>query len=263
MRVSVPRYHETILSLLKPGNVPSSQAFQPAVLEMERLMGWSLEQRQHILLRSDGGCGTDANINWQLARHYQLLTKGFSGQRAQAYGQTVQAWQELRPGLCVAPVPHPIRYARRTQSFLRRWQDSHAQWKYAIQIHTLLTTSPAAVVQRYDARGAMESEFKDDKSGWHLARRRKHQWCAQEALLLLTDLAHNTLAYLRPWLFTDSPFMAWGPLRVIRDLLAMPGQVRFKGDKLVMVALPQRHPYASDMAHCLTELLAKCDLPAS
>ena len=261
--MSVPRYHETLLSFLMPGNTPSSQAFQPAVLELERQMGWSAEQRRHILLRSDGGCGTDRNINWQLAHGYQMLTKGFSGHRAQAQGQAIQEWQEVRPGLWIAPLLHPIRYARRTRAFLRRWSDAQGRWKYAIQIHTLLTLPDQEVVQRYDGRGAAESEFKDDKRGWHLARRRKHHLLAQEALVLLTDMGHNTLAWLRPWMFADSPFVTWGPLRIIRDLLTMPGQVIFQGDQLLKVALPSHHPYARAMVMCLTELLAKYDPPAS
>ena len=263
--MSVPRYHETLLSFLMPGNTPSSQAFQPAVRALEQQMGWSREQRQHIILRSDGdgGCGTDANINWQLARGYQMITKGFSGPRARSQGEAARSWHEVRPGLWIAELPHPIRYARRTRAFLRRWWDAKKEWQYAIQIHTLLTLNDLAAIQFYDQRGAAEGEFRDDKSGWHVARRRKQRLRAQEALVLLNDLGHNTLAWLRPWLFGQSPFAAWGPMRIIRDLLNMPGQVILQGDKLHKVALSKQHPYASAMAVCLTELLAKSAPPAS
>jgi hypothetical protein len=263
VRVSVPRYHETLLSFLMPGNTPSSQAFQPAVLALEQQMGWSKEQRRHIVLRSDGGCGTDANINWQLWRGYQMITKGFSGARAKAQGEAAQAWHEVRPGLWIAEVAHPMRYTRRTRAFLRRWGDAKQEWKYAIQIHTLLTLNDLAAIQCYDRRGAAEGEFRDDKSAWHVAQRRKQRLVAQEALVLLNDLGHNTLAWLRPWLFGQSPFATWGPMRIIRDLLNMPGEVILKGDDLHKVALSTRHPYAPALAVCLTELLGKSVPPAA
>jgi hypothetical protein len=51
------------------------------------------------------------------------------------------------------------------------------------------------VIAYYDARGACETEIQADKGGLLLSRRRKKVLAAQETLVLLTDLAHNLLAW--------------------------------------------------------------------
>ena len=46
-------------------------------------------------------------------------------------------------------------------------------------------------MDRYNQRGGAEIEqFRADKSGLHLSARRKRDFSAQKALILLTDLAH-------------------------------------------------------------------------
>ena len=49
----------------------------------------------------------------------------------------------------------------------------------------------------YDERARIETEIKADKGGLLLPKRRKKQFEVQEALILLTDLAHNILAWSR------------------------------------------------------------------
>ncbi len=191
------------------------------------------------------------------------MTKGFSGKRAVSQGQRIQTWSDVRPGLWVAAVLQPHRYGRRTTQLVRRWADEQGHFRYAIQTHSLASLSMLEAVQAYDERGAMEGEFQGDKQGLHLARRRKRHLPAQEALVLLTDLAHNTVAWLEPWIFADSPFAKWGPTRIIRDLFTIPGDLVFKRGKLVKVALSRRHPYAPAMVICLTKLLRKFGTPVS
>jgi hypothetical protein len=263
VRVSTPGYHETLLSLVMPGNTHSCTAFKPAILELERLMTHLPAQRQHVVLRSDGGFGTDSNINWQLWRGYQILTKGYSGKRAKAQGCSICEWQTVRKSVWVGEAVKPIRYARRTCSLIRRWTDEKGRFQYATLIHSLLSLTPLEAVRAYDGRGAMEGEIKADKSGLHLERRRKRRLHAQEALVLLTDLAHNTLSWLQPWMFAGSPFANWGPIRIIRDLFAIPGEVVIKGGQLIKVRLSRAHPYASEMAVCLAKMLEKFDPPVS
>jgi DDE family transposase len=117
--------------------------------------------------------------------------------------------------------------------------------------------STQEAVQRYDGRGALEGELHSDKGSLPLARRRQRRRLAQEALILLTDLAPNNIAWLRPWIFADSPFAEWGPRRIIRDLFAIPGDVVIKDGQLVKVRLSRAHPYAAAMAGCLAKLLEK------
>ena len=144
-------------------------------------------------------------------------------------------------------------------SCLLRWLDTKRKFAYA----TLLTTLPYPVFSQwdlYDGRGAAEVEIRSDKSGLKLHRRRKHSLNAQEAWIVLTDVAHDLLAWLGPWMLAGSAFEAFGPKRLVYDLLNIPGQLFFKEDRLVKVALWKTHPYADDMRLCLHNLLKTFDL---
>src|SRR6266849_463461 len=66
-------------------------------------------------------------------------------------------------------------------------------------IWSLLDRDLIQINQLYDDRASMENEIKADKAGLLLPRRRKKQLNAQEAFVLLTDLAHNILAWTRPF----------------------------------------------------------------
>ena len=75
-------------------------------------------------------------------------------------------------------------------------------------------------------------------------------------LILLTDLAHNLLAWTMHWMFLTGPFAHFGPLRLTQDVLALPGRLRFEQDRLVEVHLNKRHPYAAEVAEALHRLLS-------
>ena len=109
----------------------------------------------------------------------------------------------------------------------------------------------------YDARGAAEVEqFCNDKSRLSLAMRRKQALLAQHALVLLTDLAHNLLADFQRQVLVDTPMRNWGPKRIVRDLLQMPGQLLFDGPQLKSIFLSAAHPYADCMVEHLPKLFS-------
>jgi hypothetical protein len=257
VRVSAPAYHETLLSVLYPGSQHGTATFKPSVRATQSMLELSREQRRQTVLRVDAGLGTDANINWALTHDYQVLAKGYNGKRADAFAQRIPAaaWHALRADRWVAIVPHPPRYARRTQTLLLRWQTQKGM-QYATLVHSLLDQDWQTIPALYDGRGAAEVEIKMDKAGLLLPKRRKKSLAAQEALILLTDIAHNTLAWTQEWMFTESRFAVVGPFALVNDVLPIPGEVVLKGGKLHMVALRESHPYAAEMAVCLTKLLA-------
>ena len=109
----------------------------------------------------------------------------------------------------------------------------------------------------YNRRGGAEVEqFRNDKSGLSLAARRKRRLFAQQALVLLTDLAHNLLADFHHRALISSPFEAFGPKRIVRDLLAIPGQAVFDGSQLKRIDLLHSHPYAEQLLICLERCCA-------
>ncbi len=256
-RVSAPAYHETLLSLLYPGSTSGLKTFKSTMRATQALLNLTREQRRQTVLRTDAGLGTDENINWALSHDYQVLMKGYNGKRAQAFARRLpaSAWHDLRADRAVAIVPTAPRYARRTQTLLLRWTNQSPPPHYATLIHSLLDQDWRTIPDLFDGRGAMESEVKADKSGLLLPKRRKKRLAAQEALLLLTDLAHNLLAWSHVWMFRESRFRDSGPQALVNDILCIPGQVFFKGGRLHMVALRETHPYAAEMVICLTKLL--------
>ena len=257
--MTVEPYGECLGSLVFPGAQMGKDCLQPLVLMTEQVLALPDARRPRLLWRLDGGFGTDATINWLLPRDYRLIIKGYSNRRAQkVVGQVPDAdWVDVGPNKWAAPVPNAVRYARRTQTLALDWLTGTGQEKCALLIHQLFNRSPAEVVQFYNARGGMETEIREDKTGLQLVKRRKHAWAAQVGWVILTDLAHNLLKWTGDWMWHGSEFEGYGALRIVKDLLTVPGRVQFggrKGDRLEKVALQRDHPYALEMQLCLQRL---------
>ena len=93
--MSAPQYHESLVSLVYPGNQTSQACLRPTVTAVERVLGLTPAQRRRTVLRLDGGFGTDENFNWALWHGYHVLGKGYSGKRAKAWAQVVPQWEEV------------------------------------------------------------------------------------------------------------------------------------------------------------------------
>lgn len=143
--------------------------------------------------------------------------------------------------------------------FIIRWE-SQLGLRYGILLSTL-GLDPEATLRLYDQRGAVEVEIKTDKQGLKATKRRKHHWQSQEALILLTDLAHNLLAWFHHWVLENGAFDAFGTKRIISDLLSIPGRITEMGQTITMVSLWQLHPYASKMRLVLENLLNRFEYP--
>jgi hypothetical protein len=55
-------------------------------------------------------------------------------------------------------------------------------------------------------------------------------------------------------MWVGSSFETWGHLRLVQDVLNIPGYLVFKGAKLEKVALHRDHPFAGEMQDCLAHL---------
>ncbi len=261
----MPTYHESLLSLIYPGDRQAFEWFKPALQSLEQHWPWTQLQRQQVIIRTDAGFGTDANINYALWRQFQVLMKGFSGNRANAWVKHLDQpiWiEDIARLRAITSAPVPLRFGRCTQNYLVRWTLPTGKFSYATLISSLLDLAPLSTLRLYDGRGADEGEIGSDKTGLLLPKRRKHSLSAQEALILLTDVAHNLLAWLHPWALRDSPFVGFGPQRLVADVLSVPGHLDFKDDQLVKVSLWQAHPYAEPLQIVLATLLRYFDLPA-
>lgn len=256
-RLSVPTYHESLYSVLYPGNQQAAPTLKPAITTAQEFLSLSREQRQRTIIRSDASLGTDGNINWLLWSDYQVLMKGFSGNRAVSYAKKLNEadWQaDPSRKRWIAWAPAPRRFARRVRVFALRWRGKN-KMRYGTLLSTLFQLEPLPTWRLHDGRGAIEIEIKADKQGLRIPKRRKKSFAAQEGLILLTDLAHNILSWVHHWVLEDSSFADFATKRIVDELMCIPGRVELMGGKLRKVALLETHPYAHDMRLILEELL--------
>lgn len=204
----------------------------------------------------DAGFGTDANLNWVLARGYQIVAKNNSGRRAGTWGNTIQDWQVVEADHRWVGIPHQqLSFCVPTRTIAVRWRDHQRQInKHALYVVTDLSLTPLEVCQLYDLRGGAESDIRDDKQGLLLTARRKRRWCAQEILVLLNDLAHNFLSMFRREVLAETSLASFGPYRLIEDVFSIPGQAVIEADHLVELRLAADHPYAQIVVGALARL---------
>ena len=242
-------YGETLLSHLYPGSQHSANCLVPAVTTFEQRLRLPQQHRTKIIWRLDRGFGGDDNISWLLDQNYQVLAKGHSNRRTAKLAQQVKRWLPVRSDKFVGRVETPVAFSRPVDTFVTRHQTRQG-WKYSYLFSTLKLRS-LPTIQLYEQRGGAELEFRADKSGLALDKRRKQKRDAQEVWIILTDMAHNYLAWLARHILNDSPLADYGLLRISRDLLRTPGYLQFKQGKLLSVNLLKNSPHAADLAACL------------
>jgi hypothetical protein len=262
-RVHAPQYHETLFSRVYPGKQESSPAYIPTVSALESFLNLTQAQKRRTVLRSDAGFGSDANINHVLRAKWQVLTKNKGGRRPQAFARQIADadWQSLGNERWVARAVSPPTYVRPAQCLVLRWYSPRRVLKHAILVSSLTTSPMAQTVADYDDRGACETEIQADKGGLKLEKRRKKRLAAQEVLVLLTDIAHNLLAWVPQWMFPGEPLADFGTTRLVGDVFHLPGRLRFEGEKLAAVELNQLHPHAEAVAQGLERLLSHFGQP--
>ncbi len=221
------------------------------MLAVESSLDLGPAQRKRTVYRLDGGAGTDEKLKWLIEQGYQVIAKGFSGKRAYALAQQVVRWDAYDNTCWLGCVPPPVDFGRPVQIVVKKRR--HQQdFKHSYYVSTLPFPSKKALMARYNDRGGAEVEqFRTDKSGLFLSSRRKQSFTAQRALILLTDLTHNLLADFQCRALADSPFADWGLKRLVRDLLAIPAQLHFRGAQLYRIDLVRSHPYAQEILNCL------------
>jgi hypothetical protein len=243
-------YRESVLSQLYPGYQHSSNCLVPAVLTFETVLGLPPQLRHKCIWRIDRGFGGDRNVNWLLERQYQVLAKGCSNRRAAKLAHEVQRWRAVRDDKWVSRVPTPQKFARPVDTFVVRYQVPKG-WKH-FYLFSTLNKSGVATIHFYDQRGGAETEFRSDKSGGaHLNKRRKHKRDAQEVWVLLTDMNHNYMSWFSHHILADSPFAAYGSLRISRELFRIPGVVEMENGQLLSARLLRSSPHAADLLDCL------------
>jgi hypothetical protein len=280
-RVVATRYEEIVTDRLFGGGVQLNRALRPLVMAAEQTLESSYYRRQRTVLRVDAGGGSLDDVNWCLARGYQVHCKDVSSRRAEAWATTVREWFDdpHHPGRQLGwLVPEEsIDYVKPVRRLAIRWPKRNGQTRHTILISTLeprdvlrLLGRPErdvsepelvafAYAEFYDQRGgAIEIEIKEDKQGFGMTKRRKKRGAAQAMVVLLNQLAHNVLVWARRWLSALAPKLSrYGVLRLVRDLLHVSGIIEMnKRRNLVKrIVLNRAAPLVRGFPDALRELL--------
>lgn len=281
-RVIASRSDEVIIERLFPGKRQLEASLLELVTAAEQTLELDENKRKKTLLRIDGGGGSDANINALLERHYHVLIKIHNWQRARKLAATVCEWlpDPKVPVREIGWVSQPHGYVQTTQQIAIRKRNAKGKWTFGVIVSTVpdallcelnrgathkpLTAHERAllIVHGYDLRGGgAETQNKSDKQGLGLAKRNKHQFAAQEMLVLLAQLAHNLIIWVRDDLASTAPcFASYGIQRMVRDVFRIPGQIRFDAVGKVQIILSENHPLALRVQRGFSQCLQRDDL---
>jgi hypothetical protein len=274
-------YEEIVVERLYEGTVQLNRALRPLVEAAERTLGLDERKRRRTLLRVDAGGGSVGDINWLLARGYQIHAKDYSGDRAQDLAASVETWitdpqdSHRQMGWVLAPTDQ---YLRPIKRIAVRCRKKNGQWGLGVILSTLTprdvlwltgqstrdTDNPQAVllayVYFYDQRGGgVEIEIKEDKQGLGTTKRNKKRFEAQQMLVQLEALAHNVLVWARDWLAPGCPKIArFGIKRWVRDVFHINGKIILDHyAQPLLIVLNQADPLARELCQGLAPLLAQ------
>lgn len=270
-RVLASLYAESVVEYLYEGRRQLEKSFQTLIMESEKALDLSENQRSRTVVRVDGGAGSTANITWALARGYGLLAKLHSAPRAKKLAQSVTEWypDAKSADRSLGWVTTPIDYGRPTRQMALRYPKKDKQGRFTWHYHVVVCSVTDAVLSEmgrcsfnpsaspaeqlhllshiYDLRsGGLETQIRSDKQGLGLSKRTKRAFAAQEMLVLLTQLAHNVVIWTRNQLAKqDARFLKFGVHRMIRDVFQIEGQVTLAQHSVQQVTLCSRHPYSA------------------
>jgi hypothetical protein len=252
LRWTASAYREILHETLLRGKASAVPALKAALGELETRLGWTRERRQRIVLRLDGGFGTTEVLNWRLSRGYQVVAKISHSGRVRKLRQALGPWQlTASPGREIAAVLKPHRFCRTTRQWVIRTPKDKGGYQYAILLTTLTERDPVALADDYDGRAMIEATFCQDKQALGLVTRRQRKWEAQQMVLLLARLAHHLLLWGKQWLSrvptTRRRLQGYGLVRLLRDVWAVPGVIRWRCGWMVSVRFSPLHPLATPL----------------
>ena len=259
LRCTASDYREILHETLLRGKASAVPALKTALSELETHLGWTRERRQRIVLRLDGGFGTTEILNWLLSRGYQVVAKISHSGRVGKLRQSLGPWQPTSsPGREIAAVRHPHRFCRATRQWVIRTPKDKGGYQYAVLVTTLTEGDPVALADAYDDRAMIEATFCQDKQALGLVTRRQRQWEAQQMVLLLARLAHHLLLWGKRWLsrvpVTRRRLRGYGLVRLLRDVWAVPGVIRWRRGWMVSVRFSPLHPLAIPLQESFSAL---------
>ena len=259
LRITASGYRAILHETLRRGKATAVPALKTALQEVETRLGWTRERRLQIVLRLDGGFGTTEVLNWLLSRGYQVVAKISHSGRGRKLRQALGPWQSTSsPGREIAAVLRPHRFCRATRQWVSRTPKEKGGYQYAVLVTTLADLDPVALADAYDGRAMIEATFCQDKQALGLGTRWQRRWEAQQMVLLLARLAHHLLLWGKQWLSrvptTRQRLRGYGLVRLLRDVWAVPGVIRWRRGWMVSVRFSPLHPLATPLQESFSVL---------
>jgi hypothetical protein len=279
-RVLATPYHEIVVDRLYAGRVQLTGALQPLMTAAEETLSLTPEQRARTIVRVDSGGGSVEDVNWLLARGYQVLGKDYSAARAQKLAQSVTRWypDPREVGREVGLVEQAATaYVRPVVRIAVRYRKPNGQ----LGVEVLITSVPWEEILRrvapppgtkgavptellattylYDGRGGgCETSFKGGKQGLGMTKRNKKRMEAQQMVMQLGALAHNVLVWSKGWLARAAPRLEkYGIVRLVRDVMGILGRVeQDAGGQVCRIVLNEASKLAQQCLTAFQQLLA-------
>jgi len=259
LRWTARDYREILHETLWRGKASAVPALKTALVELDTRLGWTRERRHRLVLRLDGGFGTTEVRNWLLSRGSQVVAKISHSGRVRTLRQAIGPWQPpSSPGRDIAAVRQPQRCCRTTRQWGIRTPKEKGGYQYAVLVTTLTARAPGEVADAYDGRAMIEATFCQDKQALGLVTRRPRRGEAQQMVLLLARLAHHLLLWGKQWLrrvpSTRWRLRGYGLVRLLRDVWAVPGVIRWRRGGMVSVRFSLLHPLATPLQESFSAL---------
>jgi len=278
-RILAAPYDEIVVEQLYPGNTSLSSVMDAVVQEAETVLGLPAEQRPRIIMRVDSAGGGEERIDSLLTQGYQVHIKMYSWKRAAKLARSVDEWQASpgHPNREVGLVRAPYPFAQSTFQVAVRSAKAKGGWSYHVIVSSLMPRQVLALAGRspeavalgeafihayadvYDDRsGPIEHSFGEDHQGLPLGQRHRRAFVAQEMMLLLLALAHNTLVWSRGWLAPAYPQVCeFGILRLVRDVMQVSGMVTFdEANRPMHISFNALDPLGPELACAWQSVLA-------
>jgi hypothetical protein len=263
-RVLATQYEEVIVERLYEGKHQLEHSLPELIAAAEAVLNVNGSQRlKNRVIRMDGGGGTESNINFLFEHDYHVLTKLHSWNRSAKLAASVQTWQtdpkcQSRDAGWVT-LPH--QFIRATRQLALRTISAKGKVHYDVLVSSLSDQqlcacfnldatlgTPWPLLFAYDLRGGgLETQNRSDRQGLALGHRNKRSFAAQEMLVLLGQLAHNILIWIRNDLARVDPrFAHYGLKRLVRDVLTIDGEIFFdQNHTFLRVELNPLHPMSA------------------
>src|SRR5437660_4797993 len=149
-RVLASQYDEVVVDRLFEGTVQLNRALIPLMQAAERTLGLDEAKRRRTIVRVDAGGGSVDDLNWLLARGYQVIIKDYSTQRAERLAQSVTWWADdpKISGRQVGWVHTPTTdYVRPVRRLAVRCRKANGQWGVSVLIVTLAPSEVLMLTQ--------------------------------------------------------------------------------------------------------------------